>query len=230
MTDGRGPILPCCARSGKKLAENRKTVQENRPAVSKENNTGERKSIQRGAKPMKTTITAIGMAVTPGITKRIDRKTATMSRYLRQDTEVFVKLRKERNQKICEITVPMGGNVTLRAESASDDNLFMAIDSALAKLERQILRHRTRLDKRLREDVDLSETEFIEDHTVYGEGEKEIVRHKTYPVRPMSPEDAALQMELLGHGFFVFVNQDTDQVNVLYARKDGNLGILEPEE
>ncbi len=178
---------------------------------------------------MKTNITAKGMVITPGITKRIEKKTATMSRYLRADTEVFIKLRKERDERICEITVPMGGNVTLRSESASKDNLFMSIDSALAKLEKQILRHRTKLDKRLREDVDLSETEYIEDPAVYGEGEKEVVRHKTYPVRPMSMEDAALQMELLGHAFFVFVNQDTDRVNVLYARKDGNLGVLEPE-
>ncbi len=176
---------------------------------------------------MKTTITSgKDMEVTPGIVKRIDKKTATMSRYLRQDTEMFVRLRKERNQRICEITVPMGGGVTLRAESGSDDNLFMAIDSALAKLEKQILRHRTKLEKRLREDADLSETEFIEDP---GEGEKEIVRHKTYPMRPMSQEDAILQMELLGHNFFVFVNQDTEQVNVLYLRKDGDLGLMEPE-
>ena len=180
---------------------------------------------------MKLTITARNMTVTPAITQRIERKTATMGRYLWPDTEVQIRMRKEKNSlRVVEITVPMGGNVTLRSESAGGDNLFMAIDSALAKLERQILRHRTRLDKRLREDVDLSETEFIEDPTVYGEGEKEIVRRKAYPVRPMSPEDAALQMELLGHSFFVFVNQDTDQVNVLYARKDGNLGILEPEE
>ena len=178
---------------------------------------------------MKTNITAKGMVITPGITRRIEKKTATMSRYLKADTEVFIKLRKERDERICEITVPMGGNVTLRSESSSKDNLFMSIDSALAKLERQILRHHTRLDKKLREDVDLSETEFIEDPAVYGEGEKEVVRHKTYPMRPMSMEDAALQMELLGHAFFVFVNQDTDQVNVLYARKDGNLGVLEPE-
>ena len=85
---------------------------------------------------MKTTVTSgKDMVVTPGIQKRIDRKTASMSRYLRQDTEMFVRLRKERSQRICEITVPMGGGVTLRAESSSDDNLFMAIDQALAKLE-----------------------------------------------------------------------------------------------
>ncbi len=177
---------------------------------------------------MKTIITSgKDMVVTPGIQKRIDRKTASMSRYLRQDTEMYVRLRKERSQRICEITVPMSGGVTLRAESSSDDNLFMAIDQALAKLEKQILRHRTKLEKRLREDADMSETEFVED--VYTEGEKTVVRRKQYPTRPMSEEDAALQVELLGHSFFVFVNQDTDRVNVLYQRKDGNLGLLEPE-
>ena len=85
------------------------------------------------------------------------------------------------------------------------------------------------LDKRLREDVDLSETEFIEDPTVYGEGEKEIVRRKTYPVRPMSPEDAALQMELLGHSFFVYLDSETQQTHVVYRRADGKYGLMMPE-
>ncbi|MBO2516978.1 MAG: ribosomal subunit interface protein [Clostridiales bacterium] len=179
---------------------------------------------------MKLTVTAKNMVVTPGITNRINRKTATMERYLRSDTEMIMRLRKERNLRICEITVPMNG-VTLRAESSSEDNLFMSIDSALAKIERQILRHRTKLEKRLREDVDLNETpEFIEDPEVYGKGEKEIVRTKEYPLRPMSKEDAILQMELLGHSFFVFVDIDTEETQVLYLRKDGNLGLLVPEK
>ena len=179
---------------------------------------------------MKMTITAKNMVVTPGITQRIERKTATMERYLKPDTELIVRLRKERNQRICEITVPMGGGVTLRAEAGSEDNLFMAIDHALAKLERQILRHRTKLEKRLRADMDATETpEFIEDPAVYGEGARQVVRKKTFPVRPMSVEDAALQMEWLGHSFFVFVNAETDRTNVLYLRKDGNLGLMEPE-
>ena len=80
---------------------------------------------------MKTTITAKNMVVTPGITNRITKKTATMERYLKPDTEMFVRLRRERDERICEITVPMNG-VTMRAESASKDNLFMSIDSALA--------------------------------------------------------------------------------------------------
>ena len=136
---------------------------------------------------------------------------------------------KERDERICEITVPING-VTLRAESSSKDNLFMSIDSALAKLERQILRHRTKLEKRLKETAYQDETpEFIEDISAYGTGERKIVRTKTFPVRPMAVEDAILQMELLGHSFFVFVNIETERTNVLYLRKDGNLGLLEPE-
>ena len=179
---------------------------------------------------MKTTITAKNMVVTPGITNRITRKTATMEKYLKPDTEMIVRLRKEGDRRICEITVPLEGNVTLRAESSNQDNLFMSIDSALAKIERQIRRHRTRLEKQMREGAYTdTEPEYIEDPSVYGEGEREVVRRKTFPVRPMSMEDAALQMELLGHSFFVFVNIETGRTNVLYLRKDGNLGLLEPE-
>ena len=179
---------------------------------------------------MRTTITAKNMIVTPGITNRITKKTATMERYLKADTEMFVRLRRERDERICEITVPMNG-VTLRAESASKDNLFMAIDSALAKLERQILRHRTKLEKRLRETAYSEETpEYIEDISAYGTGERQVVRTKEFPVRPMAVEDAILQMELLGHSFFVFVNIETERTNVLYLRKDGNLGLMVPEQ
>ena len=179
---------------------------------------------------MRTNITAKNMIVTPGISNRIFKKTATMERYLKPDTEMFVRLRKERDERICEITVPING-VTLRAESSSKDNLFMSIDSALAKLERQILRHRTKLEKRLRENAyDQEEApEFIEDISAYGTGERQVVRTKEFPVRPMAVEDAILQMELLGHTFFVFVNIETERTNVLYLRKDGNLGLLVPE-
>ncbi len=179
---------------------------------------------------MKTTITAKNMVVTPGITNRITKKTATMERYLKPDTEMIVRLRRERDERICEITVPMNG-VTMRAESSSKDNLFMSIDSALAKLERQILRHRTKLEKRLKEGAYQQEEapEFIEDISAYGTGERKVVRTKEFPVRPMAVEDAILQMELLGHSFFVFVNIETERTNVLYLRKDGNLGLMVPE-
>ena len=179
---------------------------------------------------MKTTITGKNMVVTPGITERIMKKTNRMERYLKQDTELFVRLSKERsNRRIAEITVPFEG-VILRAEASAEDNLFLAIDQALAKLEKQIHRHRTKLEKRLREDAfKNTELEFIEDAAAGTQEERKIVRTKQFPVRPMSVEDATLQMELLGHAFFVFVNNETERTNVLYLRKDGDLGLLEPE-
>lgn len=178
---------------------------------------------------MKTNITAKGMVITPGITNRILKKTQTMEKYLRQDTEMFVRLRKEKNQRIVEITVPFNG-VTLRSEASSEDNLYMSIDKSLAKLEKQILRHRTKLDKRLRDELPQDFTpEFIEDLSEAEQQDREVVRSKTYTVRPMSQEDAILQMELLGHSFFVYIDVDSDQTHVLYLRKDGNLGVLIPE-
>jgi putative sigma-54 modulation protein len=184
----------------------------------------------KGAMAMKTTITGKNMVVTPGITERIMKKTNRMERYLKPDTEMFVRLSKERSsRRIAEITVPFEG-VILRAEASAEDNLFLAIDQALAKLEKQIHRYRTKLEKRLREDAFKStEMEYIEDAVTGPQEERILVRTKQFPVRPMSVEDATLQMELLGHAFFVFVNNETERTNVLYLRKDGNLGLLEPE-
>lgn len=181
---------------------------------------------------MKLTINAKNMMLTPGITRRIEKKTFTMSRYLLPDTEVQVRLSKEPKHDIrkVEITVPMGNNVILRSEASEQENLFLAIDQALAKIERQIHRHRTKLGKRIREDAfAVEEPEYIEEEEAIEEDAPKVVRHKTFPVRPMSVEDAAIQMEMLGHSFFAFVNVDTNRTNILYQRKDGNLGLLEPE-
>lgn len=178
---------------------------------------------------MKTTITAKNMVVSEGIRKRVEKKTSTMSRYLRADTEMFVRMIREKNdRRVVEITVPMNG-VTLRAEASADDNLFLAIDQALAKLERQIHRHKNKLAKRLSEDAfQPTEMEFIEED-IKDEHRPKVVRLKQFPIRPMSVEDAVMQMELLGHAFFVFVNAETGCTNVLYLRKDGDLGLMEPE-
>ena len=177
---------------------------------------------------MRLTITARNMSVTPAITKRIEKKTETMGRYLWPETEMQIKMRKEKNdRRIVEITVPMGKNVILRSESSADDNLFLAIDKALAKMERQIRKHRTKLGKNLREEIP-DVPEYIEEDQAE-EQERKLVKRKTFPVRPMSVEDAMIEMELLGHNFFAFVNIDTERTNVLYLRKDGDLGLLEPE-
>jgi len=176
---------------------------------------------------MKLTITARNMVVTPAITQRIEKKTETMSRYLWPDTEMQIKMHKEKALRVVEITVPMGKNVILRSEASAEDNLFLAIDQALAKMERQIRKHRTKLGKNLREEIpDIPE---YNEEDLAEEKERKIVKRKTFPVRPMSVEDAAIEMDLLGHNFFAFVNIDTEQTNVLYLRKDGDLGLLEPE-
>ena len=176
---------------------------------------------------MKLTITARNMVVTPAITKRIEKKTETMGRYLWPETEMQIKMHKEKARRVVEITVPMGKNVILRSESSADDNLFLAIDTALAKMERQIRKHRTKLGKNLREEIP-DVPEYIEEDLAE-EQERKIVKRKTFPVRPMSVEDAVIEMDLLGHNFFAFVNIDTERTNVLYLRKDGDLGLLEPE-
>ena len=181
---------------------------------------------------MKLTIYAKNMTVSPNITRRIEKKTEKMGRYLLPETEMQIRLSKEpkRDRRVVEITVPMGNNVILRAEAAEAENLFLAIDQALAKIERQIHRHRTKLGKRIREDAFAQlEPEYIEDELAAQESAPEIVRRKTFPVRPMSVEDAAVQMEMLGHSFFAFVNIETERTNILYQRKDGGLGLLEPE-
>ena len=102
---------------------------------------------------MKTTITGKNMVVSPGVSERVLKKTSKMERYLNPNTEIFVRLTREKNnRRTCEITVPFEG-VVLRAEASNDDNLYVSIDQALAKLERQIHKHRTKLGKRLREDA-----------------------------------------------------------------------------
>ena len=176
---------------------------------------------------MKLTIYAKNMTVSPHVTRRIEKKTERMGRYLLPDTEMQVRLSKEPKRDIRTVEI----SVILRSEASEPENLFLAIDQALAKMERQIHRHRSKLDKRIRDDAFASnELEFIEDEDAAAEESvPEIVRHKTFPVRPMSVEDAAVQMEMLGHSFFAFVNAETEEINVLYQRKDGKLGLLEPE-
>ena len=179
---------------------------------------------------MKTTIVARHMTVSPAVNERVMKKSNKMERYLDQNTEMLVRLSKQKNnRRTCEITVPFEG-VLLRAEASTDDNLYVSIDQALAKLERQIHKHRTKLGKRLREDAfKATDYEYVEEMDVSANESRKVVRTKTFPVRPMSVEDAIFQMELLGHSFFVFVDADTARTNVLYLRKDGDLGLMEPE-
>jgi putative sigma-54 modulation protein len=175
---------------------------------------------------MRVAITGKGMDVSDYLREMAEKKVKKLSRYFRADTEAHVTMSIERSRHIVEVTIPFDG-VVLRGEVATGD-MYASIDGVLKKLEKQILKHRTKLEKRLRTDAYTDEAPIFQESAVEEE-ELEIVRTKRYTIKPMDLSEAVLQMDLLGHEFFVFVNSKTGEVNVLYKRKDGNLGLLEPE-
>ena len=175
---------------------------------------------------MKIILSAKNFPISPKLNARIERKINKLSRYFSPSTEVQVRLSAEKNERrLCEITIPFEGGV-LRAEECTDD-MYQSVDHVLIKIERQIHRHRTKLEKRLREGAFQPEVpEYFES---LDEDEHVLIRTKHYTIKPMSIEDATDQMQMLGHAFFVFINSDTQATCVLYQRKDGNYGMLEPE-
>ena len=176
---------------------------------------------------MRLTVKGKGMGVSEYLNSTVEKKAKKLERYFKEDTQVTVLLSIERSMHICEVTVPFTG-VTLRAEERSGD-MYNSIDASLKKLERMIRRHRTRLEKRLHEKAyDYAAPVYAAEEEEQEE-EISLVRRKKFPVKPMDVAEAEAQMELLGHSFFVFVNVETEEVNVLYKRKDGNHGLIEPD-
>ena len=168
-----------------------------------------------------------GMEVTDSLKARVEKKLTKLERYFQDDVEAQIRISQERgNRNIVEITISVG-SVILRAEEVSND-MYMSIDRAVDKLNRQIRRHRTKLEKRLRagafEPVANEPAEPEEEVATY-----DLVRVKKFPVKPMHVDDAIAQMELLGHTFFLFLNEETDSMCVLYLRSDGSYGLLQPE-
>lgn len=168
-----------------------------------------------------------GMEVTDSLKARVEKKLQKLERYFQDDVEAQIRLSQERgNRNIVEITISVG-NVILRAEEVSND-MYMSIDRSVDKLNRQIRRHRTKLEKRLRAGA----FEPLGDEAPEAEVEPpsyNLVRVKKFSVKPMQVEDAIAQMELLGHTFFLFLNEETDSMCVLYLRSDGSYGLLQPE-
>ena len=166
-----------------------------------------------------------GMEVTDSLKARVEKKLTKLERYFQDDVEAQIRISQERgNRNIVEITISVG-SVILRAEEVSND-MYMSIDRAVDKLNRQIRRHRTKLEKRLRAGAYEEEAPDFE-----LADEAELVRTKRFTVKPMSVEEAILQMNLLGHSFFVFRNTDFgDAICVVYRRNNGGYGIIETED
>ena len=174
---------------------------------------------------MKYIYTGKGMEVSESLKARVEKKLGKLERYFRDEPEATVRFKQQKGARnIIEITVSTGC-VILRAEECSND-MYLSIDHAVDKLESQIRRHRTKLDKRLR----TAELEpVVEAAPEYEEATYNVVRTKKFAVKPMGVEDAITQMELLGHDFFLFLNEETDTMCVLYRRNDGTYGLLQPE-
>ncbi|CUS02859.2 conserved protein of unknown function [Candidatus Promineifilum breve] len=183
---------------------------------------------------MELQITSNNMEVTPRLRTYVEKKTARLDRYLPSLTGIQVTLAMENTRSavqrhVAEITIRDERGTILRAEERHSD-MFAAIDAVVDKLYRQIERYRGKRKAKTRgkgEEQDLGEPLPIAEEFV--EEEQVIVRHKRFALHPMSPEEAVDQMELLGHDFYVFFNADEDGVNVIYRRRDGTFGLLQPE-
>lgn len=172
---------------------------------------------------MKFTYTGKGLEVTEALKARVEKKLNKMERYFREEPEATVRFKLQKGARnIVEITVSVAG-VILRAEECSND-MYLSIDRAVDKLESQVRRYRTKLEKRLH--AAEVEPEIAPD---YEEASYDVVRVKKFAVKPMSVEDAITQMELLGHSFFLFLNEETESMCVLYRRNDDTYGLLQPE-
>lgn len=176
---------------------------------------------------MKLTINGRNIEVTDALKTTIEKKMGKLDKYfnLSGPVEAYVKLEVVREQHIVEVTLFVGGMI-LRAEERLND-MYASIDEVVDKLERQIHKYKTRVNRKMRE---ASEVSAIDRNALEDERQNEprIVRTKRFSMKPMSPEEAVLQMELLGHSFYVFIDDVSDEVNVVYKRKDGNYGLIEP--
>ena len=170
-------------------------------------------------------ISGKNIEVTEGLKSAVQDKLSKLEKYFTEDTVAQVTFSVEKDRQKIEVTIPMKGHI-IRAEQVSDD-MYVSIDLVLEVIERQVTRHKKKLVDKA-QNAAYFQNAFIEEEDEEDD-EIKIVRTKKFDVKPMYPEDACIQMDLLGHNFFVFRNADTDEVNVVYKRKGNTYGLIEPE-
>lgn len=163
--------------------------------------------------------------VTPGLRSAVEDKIGRLEKFFNPGTEVHVTLSVEKDRQKIEVTIPVKGNI-IRSEQASND-MYVSIDLVEEVIERQLKKYKNKLTAQ-KQSASFFKQDFIEKEYM-DEEEIRIIRTKKFDIKPMYPEDACIQMELLGHNFFVFCNAETDQVNVVYKRKGNTYGLIEPE-
>jgi len=176
---------------------------------------------------MKFIITGKNIEVTKALKDVIEEKIGKLERYFSDDTEAHVALSVQKEQQKIEVTIPVKGSV-IRAEQISSD-MYAAIDLVEEIIERQLKKYKNKIIDQKQNATSFSKM-YI-DEEPFEDDEIEITRVKRFAVKPMDPEEACVQMELLGHSFYVFRNTETDEVNVVYKRKGrfNSYGLIEPD-
>ncbi len=176
---------------------------------------------------MKYIIIGKNIEVTEGLKTAVESKLGKLERYFTPDTEIHVTLSVQKEHQKIEVTIPVKGNI-IRSEQVSDD-MYVSIDLVEEVIERQLRKYKNKLIARHQEGGNFKQEFFDSADKNESDDEIKIVRTKKFGIKPMYPEDACVQMELLGHDFFVFFNAETEEVNVVYKRKNGSFGLIEPE-
>lgn len=171
-------------------------------------------------------ISGKNIEVTDGLRTAVEQKLGKLERYFSPGVDVHVTLSVEKERQKIEVTIPVKGSI-IRSEQVSGD-MYVSIDLVEEVIERQLKKYKNKLIARHQADAGAFKKEFLE-HDYDSADDIRIIRNKHIDMKPMYPEDACVQMELLGHNFFVFFNAETEKTNVVYKRNDGAYGLIEPE-
>ena len=174
---------------------------------------------------MRITISGKNIDITDGLRKAVEDKLSKLERYFTPETDIAVTLSVEKERQKIEVTIPVKGSI-IRSEQVSND-MYVSVDLAAEVIERQLKKYKNKIIDQ-KQSAGNFQQEFIEKE-IEDEEEVKIIRTKRFGMKPMYPEDACIQMELLGHNFFVFQNAETEEVNVVYKRKGNTYGLIEPE-
>ena len=175
---------------------------------------------------MKVKVIGKNIEITEALKNIIEKKISRLDKYFNPDVEAKATLGVQKNRHTIEVTIPFNG-VILRSEEQNED-MYTSIDVVADRLERQIRKHKTKLEKR-NHGTSFKFQSMPQNDNSEEDIEPKIVKTKKFAFKPMSEEEAVLQMELVGHSFFVYMSDETSEVHVVYKRKDGNYGLIEPE-
>ena len=163
--------------------------------------------------------------VTEALKDYIEKRLSKLNKYFANEPEAIVTLIVEKDRQRVEVTMPINGYI-LRGEEESID-MYTSVDLVVEKLEKQITKYKARFDKK--KNTGLKGLPAGQPETSPVDEAPLILRTKRFAIKPMPVEEAIMQMNLLGHNFFVFSHDETEEINVIYRRKDGNYGLIEPE-